>query len=432
MSDKLFLVTKTHIVKSKNMKHARGLVEGDEETPGSIMAENLFAKEVTEDQASMYFSTGQDSFYNTFDEMEEEQQKLNDSGFGTEVGELTQSLQTDRNVASSTIDFLRSENKRLARAADKHKNAKGEAVSAIYAAAYDAFANTNLVIPQRKDVKRSGSGDAEVAVAVFADWQLGKLTPDYDSEVLAERIELYTEKMLKIVEVQRADHPVDTLHVWLLGDIVEGEEIFPGQSHLIDSGLYRQVGVNGPEILTKFFATALQHFDHINVMGVIGNHGSVGGRNRKMYDPESNMDRLLYKIVSLIFKNEPRITFNIPDGRGERHWYIVDRIGSYASLLIHGDQMPSPNTVTAYYRKVMGWKDGAIPEEFEDVFMGHYHQQAKMTIGTSTLRISGSPESTNTYAQEFFNSMSRPSQHLMFVHPNHGVTSEYSIWLDND
>jgi hypothetical protein len=26
--------------------------------------------------------------------------------------------------------------------------------------------------------------------------------------------------------------------------------------------------------------------------------------------------------------------------------------------------------------------------------------------------------------------MSRPCQHLMFVHPDNGVTSEYSIWLD--
>jgi len=410
------------------MKHARGLVEGDEDIPGSVMADNLFAKEVSEDQASMYFSTGQDSFYNTFDEIEEEEidnQQSNESNI-----ELARIAHPERNITDSTIDFLRSENKRLARLADKHKNVRNETVNAIYAAAYDAFANVNITVPEKKELKRSGQGDAEVAVAVFADWQLGKLTPDYDSEVLAQRIELYTEKMLKIVEMQRADHPVDTLHVWLLGDIVEGEEIFPGQSHLLDSGLYRQVGINGPEVLSKFLTTALQNFSKVNVTGVIGNHGSVGGRNRKMYDPESNMDRLLYRIVSLIFRNEPRITFNIPDGRGERHWYAVDRIGSYGSLLIHGDQMPSPNTVTAYYRKVMGWKDGAIPEEFEDVFMGHYHQQAKMTIGTSTLRISGSPESTNTYAQEYFNSMSRPSQHLMFVHPNNGVTSEYSIWLD--
>lgn len=428
MSDKLFLVTKTHIVKAKNMRQARGLVEGDEDVTGSVMADNLFAKEVSEDQASMYFATGQDSFYNTFDEIEEDQ--INNEELNNLNTELATKSVPEKNITNSTIDFLRLENKRLARLADKHKNVRNETVNAIYAAAYDAFANVNIIVPEKKELKRSGQGDPEVAVAIFADWQLGKLTPDYDSNVLAQRIELYTEKMLKIVEMQRADHPVDTLHVWLLGDIVEGEEIFPGQSHLLDSGLYRQVGINGPEVLSKFFVTALRNFNKVNVTGIIGNHGSVGGRNRKMYDPESNMDRLLYKIVSLIFKNEPRITFNIPDGRGERHWYAVDRIGSYGSLLIHGDQMPSPNTVTAYYRKVMGWKDGAIPEEFDDVFMGHYHQQAKMTIGTSTLRISGSPESTNTYAQEYFNSMSRPSQHLMFVHPNNGVTSEYSIWLD--
>ena len=423
MSDKLYLVTKTHIVKAKNMKHARGHVEGDDDIPGGVLADNLFAKEIDEKDAAMYFATGEDSFYNTFDEIEDEEYSSALEISDVSYGEI--------DLTSSTIDYLRSENKRLARAADKHKNVKNEAVNAIYRAAYDAFANASIVVPERKDIRRMGHGDPEVAVAVFADWQLGKVTPDYNSDVLAQRMELYTQKMLDIVEIQRADHPVDTLHVWLLGDIVEGEEIFPGQSHLLDSGIYRQVGVNGPEILTKFLATALQHFSKINVTGVIGNHGSVGGRNRKMYDPESNMDRLLYRIVNLIFKNEPRINFNIPDGRGERHWYAIDRIGTYSSLLIHGDQMPSPSAFQAYYRKVMGWKDGAIPEEFEDVFMGHYHQQAKMTIGTSTLRISGSPESTNTYAQEYFNSMSRPSQHLMFVHPENGVTSEYSIWLDN-
>jgi len=287
-------------------------------------------------------------------------------------------------------------------------------------------------MPQIKSpsIKSAKTGTPETAVAVFADWQLGKVTPTYNSDILGRRIETYTEKLLDITQLQRADHPVDNLHVWLLGDIVEGEEIFPGQSHLIDSGLYRQVGINGPEIISTFLKTALENFKHVHVTGVIGNHGAVGGRARKQHDPETNMDRLLYKIVELIFKDEPRITFNIPDGKGERNFYAVDNIGNYSSLLIHGDQMPAPTSYYGYYKKVMGWKDGAIPEHFDDVFMGHYHQQFKMTIGSGLLRISGSPESHNTYAQEYFSSMSRPCQHLMFIHPENGVTSEYSIWLD--
>jgi hypothetical protein len=330
---------------------------------------------------------------------------------------------------SITLDFLRAENKRLSRLADKYKNVSNEATAAVYGAAFDAFSSFELPKIKKPLFARS-SKVSETAVAVFADWQLGKVTPDYNSEVAAKRIEQYTEKLLEITEIQRAHHPVKDLHVWLLGDIVEGEEIFPGQSHLIDSGLYRQVGVNGPDILCNFLATALENFEHVHVTGVIGNHGSVGGRNRRQYDPETNMDRLLYKIVSLVFNKEDRISFNIPDGRGERNWYAVDDIGNYSTLLIHGDQLPHPSSVSGYYKRVLGWKDGAIPEHFDDVFMGHYHQQFKITIGSTVLRVSGSPESYNTYAQEYFNSMSRPCQHLMFVHPDQGITSEYSIWLD--
>lgn len=420
MSEKTFLVTKNYIVKSKNMSHARGIVEGDDDLPGGILSDSCDIQEVDETEISQHFSAVKDSFYTSIDELDtEEFASTEDQGEAPTTG-----------IQYSTIDFLRSENKRLAKQAEKHKNINEEASRTIYRAAYDAFANFKLPPVQRKAPRKSGKGTPETAVAVFADWQLGKVTPDYNSNVLAKRIDLYTEKLLEIVEVQRADHAVDNLHVWLLGDIVEGEEIFPGQSHLIDSGIYRQVGINGPEILSKFFSTALENFDKVNVTAVIGNHGSVGGKNRKMYDPESNMDRLLYKILSLIFASNERIQFNIPDGRGERHWYAVDKIGNYSTLLIHGDQLPSPTSVAAYSRKVLGWKDGAIPEEFQDVFMGHYHQRSMMTIGSTVLRISGSPESYNTYAQEYFNSMSRPCQQLLFVHPENGVTSEYSVWLD--
>jgi len=404
MSEKYYLLTKKYIVKARNMTQAKLGIDGEEDFFGEILQENEELNEVSSTEAGKFIATPQPSV---------------DLGYDL-----------DEEAPSDRFEFIRSENRRLARAVDKYKNVKDEAVLAVYQAAHDAFSSFELPQTKSPNIKSSKTGTTETAVAVFADWQLGKITPTYNSDVLANRIETYTEKLLEITEIQRADHPVDNLHVWLLGDIVEGEEIFPGQSHLIDSGLYRQVGVNGPEILSTFLKTALENFKHVHVTGVIGNHGAVGGRARKQHDPETNMDRLLYKIVELIFKNEPRISFNIPDGRGERNFYAVDNIGNYSSLLIHGDQMPAPTSYYGYYKKVMGWKDGAIPENFDDVFMGHYHQQFKMTIGSGLLRISGSPESHNTYAQEYFSSMSRPCQHLMFVHPENGVTSEYSIWLD--
>jgi hypothetical protein len=411
---KTFLIRQTHIVRSPNIGQAKALIfDGD--GFGQVLSSDLGIDEISETEVLDYINEKDSSYTHS--------STIN-------LDDQSDSLELSLDISDSRADFLRSENKRLARAVDKLKNVREEAVEAVYDAAYDAFKDFKLPSIKAPSYNKTGNKTPEVAVAVFADWQLGKVTPTYNSEILAQRIEEYTDKMIEIVEIQRAHHPVKELHVWFLGDIVEGEEIFPGQSHLIDSGLYRQVGVYGPQIISTFLTKALNHFEKIKVVGIIGNHGAVGGRARKMHDPETNMDRLLYKIVSWIFKDEKRVTFDIPEGVGERNWYAVDSIGGYSTLLIHGDQLPQPSNFGAYYKKVMGWKDGAIPEHFDDVFMGHYHQQFKMTIGSTILRISGSSESYNTYAQEFFSSMSRPCQHLMFVHPEHGVTSEYSIWLD--
>jgi len=422
MPETTYLVTQTQIVKAKNKGNAEALVGGDDDIPGAVLGEKVDSRQIDEKEAARYFTViNTQQFVPDYDLMEDEEEE---SKF------LELAVQPLISVQATTVDFLRSENRRLARLIDKYKNVRDEASHVVYQAAFDAFSSFNLPITKKPELRKT-SGTSETAVAVLADWQLGKVTPDYNSEVLAKRMDIYMDKLIEITEIQRTHHPVKNLHVWILGDIVEGEEIFPGQSHLIDSGIYRQVGVNGPKILGNFLKTALEHFEHVHVTAVIGNHGAVGGRMRKQHDPETNMDRLLYKICEMIFESEERISFNIPDGKGERNWYAVDYIGSYGTLLIHGDQMPSPSATHGYYKKVMGWKDGAIPERFDDVFMGHYHQQAKMTLGSTILRVSGSPESYNTYAQEYFHSMSRPCQHLMFVHPDNGVTSEYSIWLDS-
>jgi len=412
---KTFVVTNKHIVRAPNIAQAKNVVFTGE-GHGDILGESSFVEEISQEEVVDYINE-KDSMYvqSSAVEIKEEEEESED---------LLSEISDSRN------DFLRSENRRLAKRVETLKNVQDEVVRAAYAAAYDAFAGFEFPKIKVPSLKKNKEKVPETAVVVFADWQMGKVTPDYNTNVLEERIERYTEKLLEITEIQRMDHEVNDLHIWLLGDIVEGEEIFPGQSHLIDSGLYRQVAVNGPRILGNFVKTALENFNHVHITGVIGNHGAVGGRARKQHDPETNMDRMLYKIIELIVGDDERVTFNIPDGVGERNWYAVDTIGNYSSLLIHGDQMPSPNAFHGYYKKIMGWKDGAIPEHFDDVFMGHYHQQFKMTIGSSMLRISGSPESYNTYAQEYFSSMSRPCQHLMFVHPENGVTSEYSIWLD--
>lgn len=327
-----------------------------------------------------------------------------------------------------TSEFLRKENRRLTNLVTKHKSHKSELVDAFYDAVFAAVSKLDIkpVSPPKHNINRSG--DEEIANPALSDWQLGKKTRSYNIDVCRDRIELYGDKIDLITDIQRADHPVNDAHIHVLGDIVEGEDIFPGQAFEIDASLYQQI-ISGVEIMTDFVRRMLSIYETVKLTAVIGNHGRVGRRGT--YNPETNMDRLLYKFVSMLFADEPRITFDIPDGAGESNFYAVDYMGDYGVLLMHGDQLPQPTSMHGYFKKVLGWKDTGIPEHFDDVIIGHWHQNTKATFGTTVLRIAGTPESDNSYAQERIGVMGRPSQHLQFVHPRRGVTGEYDIYLDD-
>lgn len=326
---------------------------------------------------------------------------------------------------------LRDANTRLLRQLDKAKASREELVDAVYRAAKDA-ASTLVIPPVPVPPKDRRKGKPEVAVAMLSDWQLGKRTPSYGVEVCEERVQRYAEKVAALSDIQRADHPVREVRVWLLGDLVEGELIFPGQSHRIDASLYRQVVVDGPRILGSFLRTMLARFDSVHVTAVIGNHGAIGGPVRRETHPESNADMMLARIVADTV-TDPRLTWTLAEPAGERGWYAIDRIGNYSCLLFHGDQIRGGFAGFPFYglaKKVWGWST-SIGEPFNDVALGHWHTPTRVTLNTVTARVNGSTESDNTYALEQLASAGRPSQWLYFVEPDKGrVSAEYCVYLD--
>jgi hypothetical protein len=326
--------------------------------------------------------------------------------------------------ATYKLDFVRKENARLNNLVNKHKSMADEILDAVYKAMSENLKQVTVRPP--KNSPRKSYKEELVCNPTNADTQLGKVTPSYNSDVAAERIELYTSRVIEYAEALRHTSPITRAHVWFLGDIVEGEGIFPSQPHVIDTSVYAQVAKNGPEIYASQLRRLLEVFDEVVVTAVIGNHGRLS----KFHNPESNMDRMLYKILEHIFAYEPRIKFNIPDGHGESMFWAVDAIGNYSTLLLHGDQLPAPTSGATYQRRILGWKSGAIPVPFDDVIMGHWHQNTKMTINQTVVRISGSPESNNTFAQERLSAVGRPSQHLQFISPVNGVYWESDIYLD--
>lgn len=333
---------------------------------------------------------------------------------------------------SEQIDELRQANRRLLRSLDRATHKTADLVDAVYQACHDA-ASTLVIPPITKPEPDKRKGTAETAVMVMSDWQLGKKTPDYTSEVCERRIREYAAIAKRITEDHRAHAPVRECRIYCLGDMIEGELIFPGQAHRIDASMFKQITIDGPRILIGLVRDALAVFETVRVVWVKGNHGDIGGRARRTMHPESNGDAMLYEIVRARMASEGRLTTSPTFIENEGLWYAVDAVGDHAFFLWHGYQNRGGSALGypwyGFGKKIAGYATGAVPEWFDYSVAGHYHTPVRFNVGRITHWGNGSTESTNTYAQESLAAMGRPSQWLFFVHPRLGVVAEHEVKL---
>lgn len=310
-------------------------------------------------------------------------------------------------------------------AAAKSKDA--ELVDAVERAARDAALITGQAKPRKPAKTRTGKGSSERALLHLTDWQTGKATESYGTEVVQQRVRRCVEKVLRLTEIQRAAHPVDEITVMLGGDMVEGI-LFPGAAYEIDSTTFEQVFA-AAHIIEESLLTLSEHFARVEVHAVNGNHGRIGKRGE---NPRGdNWDRVLYRIVRdrLAGVGADRIDWHDPIS-----WYDIIEVGAYRALLVHGDQVKSFGGNTPAFgimRKSTAWSSG-VTESFDDVYLGHFHSVMTLQLPNGgRVFMTPSLESGSEYAREFVAARGRPAQRLHYVDPERGrVTAEYVLWLD--
>ena len=306
----------------------------------------------------------------------------------------------------------------------KLKLRNAELVEAVYGAAKEAALAVKpvKVKPPTKDTRK---GKPEVALIHCTDWQLGKRTVSYGSETCAQRIDRFIEKALHITDIQRKHHPVRECVLLFGGDMVEGAQIFPGQSYEIDATLYQQL-FETSRIIAQAVTTLASHFELVNVVCEYGNHGRIG-RYGEMPRGD-NIDRMAYEIA------RQQVGHLTGQWQSSDQWYQIFHVGNYTGLLVHGDEIKSFGGNTPAFgilRKVNAWAGGVI-EQFNDCYMGHWHTPMSLTMSNGgRIFVTGSPESHNEYAREFVAATGIPSQRLHFIDPDKGrVAAEYVVWLD--
>ena len=306
-------------------------------------------------------------------------------------------------------------------------------VQAVHDGARDALlalGRPPAVPAAKKDTRKK---DGEVALWHLTDWQGAKTTASYNTEVMRQRVLAFCAKARRLTEIQRADHPVRECVILFGGDQLEGLFNFPSQPFEIDATLFGQFCA-AARLEAEVVRAALATYESVTVVEEWGNHGRVGSK-RAAVPSTDNMDRMAYELARAFLSDretwelDPRITWK-PDEEDIHHFTI----GDYAALLIHGDEVgrngyASPDTIA---RHIAGWKSGAYPHDFRDVYMGHIHRHDERSLpdGEGALYITGSPETDNRYARDKMAAAGAPTQRLHFIDPKAArVTAQYKVFL---
>jgi hypothetical protein len=107
-----------------------------------------------------------------------------------------------------------------------------------------------------------------------------------------------------------------------------------------------------------------------------------------------------------------------------RVWCPTTRAGTWWVRSPSGMVRPTGNTA----KKAWGWID-SIPEEWDYLYFGHWHQDACAMLNHRTFFATASPESGNVFAQEQMAAAGFPSQRLQFFDRDHGVIANHQIFL---
>lgn len=316
--------------------------------------------------------------------------------------------------------------RRLQRQLVDAKAKTADLIAAVHSAAHEAAVIVGKPAPVKVSKRDRRAGKEEAALLHLTDWQLGKETESYSSDICEKRVEEAIWKTVHLSDIQRRDHPVRECHVMLGGDLVENVDTFPLQAWEVDSTVFEQV-FRAASLVEKAVITLLENFDKVVVWEVSGNHGRIGRKGQ--YPRQDNFDRIVGKIARDRLSQQRRLEWHVPDS-----WYQIVEVGNYKAMLVHGDQIKSFGGNVPHYgisKKANAWASGVV-EPFNDLYLGHMHQVIQVTLAKGGRAfMTGSTESGSEYAREFMGASGRPSQRLHFVDPDRGrVSAEYVLWLD--
>ena len=334
-------------------------------------------------------------------------------------------LEYKQNVEQEKLQSKYRHLKRLYDQAVKEK----VAVDRLVEAATDAIQAADPVIPFVIENRDHDRGEHRV-VSLLSDVHAGEVVSaaethnlsSYDMDIFKERLEIWTNKVVDLVSLRRQRLYVPNLSLFMLGDIISGD-IHDELSNTNDVSVVDQMVESAREI-SRSLLTLSGYFENIEVSGVVGNHGRMSRKPYFKRKQRSNWDYLVYQMIAMFLQKQKNVTFHIP----ESFWTVRDVLGT-RFLLMHGDGNQSWSGFPWYgIERSIGKMRTMLGNDmpFDRVALGHYHDP----VDTERWSVNGNFKGGDEFSIGKLYSSCRPSQTLLYVHPENGVVGTERIYLD--
>lgn len=272
--------------------------------------------------------------------------------------------------------------------------------------------NGTTTLPQIQNIYPESDNDMIIALS---DFHLGVNTNNYfgkyDSDVAAERLAQYLERIISIKEL----HNSENAYVLLLGDLINGEIHFTTQLENREN-VTEQIQKTA-ELISAFVYELSKHFKRVYVNGVAGNHSRTSFKDQTLRG--NRLDNLIPWYMKAKLAHLANIAFIDDANHDSTIGCCTIRGKQY--LLVHGDFDDFNEKGLSKLIMMIGYKPYAI-------FYGHFHCNAYKDVSGVELIRSGSFCGTSDDYTISKRMSGSPSQ-MVCVVDNSGISALYPIKL---
>jgi hypothetical protein len=255
----------------------------------------------------------------------------------------------------------------------------------------------------------------------FSDFSTsGKSSVTYNHEIMLTEFNKLTESIYSVIGLLKGSYDIEKLYIYGLGDYLDNDVIYKGQRFFVEYGAGKQI-LMLVKVLSDFVRELLKVFKEIEFVGISGNHGRFTA-NREEAPVENNIDYLMLKFLEIMFKDEKRVKFIIPES-----WFHLHQIYDWKYFLHHGDTVYSWLSLP-YYGIVRQGKARRIEVDYDIDCIGHFHTRMEIPVSsTAYTLVNGSFVKKDSFAWKKFGVISKAEQYFFGVSPKRPRTWSFSL-----